>query len=62
MLSGGVKTKCDGLNKNVPHRLICLNTWSADGNAVWAGLGSMALGSMPQKIGFVVSQSSSQSQ
>lgn len=34
---------CNGLNKNNPHRLRSLNTWSQFGGAVWGGWGGKAL-------------------
>ena len=32
-----------GINKNVHHRFLYLNTWSLIGGIVWEGLGGMAL-------------------
>lgn len=32
-----------GLNKNDPHRFICLNTWSPVAGTIWKGLGGVAL-------------------
>jgi hypothetical protein len=29
--------------RNVPHRLICLNTWSPAGGTLWEGLEGVAL-------------------
>jgi hypothetical protein len=34
---------CVGLDKNGPHRLICLTTWSSVGRIVWEGLGGVIL-------------------
>ena len=38
-----IKTCIGGLCENVPHRLVCLNTWSSVGITVWEGLGGVTL-------------------
>jgi hypothetical protein len=51
-LAEGISWQVCGLNENVPHRLICLNTRFLVGGTVWEGLeGVMALG-----VGFEVSE------
>lgn len=35
-------TCCGGLNENISHRLMGLNTWSPVGVTIWGSLGSVA--------------------